>query len=194
MSRTAIQGQLSGPPALYVDNNSVICKNCGFTIKINEYYDIINVNAKNCPNDIDQWYKWQRKCVAKEIKDDSFEMTLNANLCTLKFDKFKKPPNDKKILSVGSAHLTNKGLSFFGICDGKDVNFDFPASSLYSLTFSTQGYLEFYFNSNYFMICPNDKNLCLIKWTLASEEIHNLYDEKWRLASLDVYNKGENYE
>jgi hypothetical protein len=43
------------------------------------------------------------------------------------------------------------------------------------------------------MIVPNDRKQCLIKWTLAAEEIHNLYDEKWKLACADVYeyNKGE---
>lgn len=179
---------------LLVENDTIVCKDCGFSVRINEYYDMVDVRGKECPSDIDQWYKWQRKCVAKEVKDDNFEMVLNGSLCTIKFDKLRKPPKDIKVLSVGSARLTNKGLTFSGLLDGQIVNFDFPATSLYSLTFSTTGFLEFYHNSDYFIICPNEKDHCLIKWTLAAEEIHNLYDDKWRLASLDVYNKGERYE
>ena len=51
-------------------------------------------------------------------------------------------------------------------------------------------------HNDYFMIVPNDAGKCLIKWTLASEEIHNLYDEKWKSACADVYeyNKGDIYE
>jgi hypothetical protein len=46
------------------------------------------------------------------------------------------------------------------------------------------------------MIIPDSKDEGLIKWTLASEEIHNLYDKRWRDACLDVYDyeKGEIYE
>ena len=177
-----------------IKNDTLVCRECGFGIQLNEYYDIVKIKGKNCPSDIDKWYKWQRKCVKEEIKDDSFEMKIKASLCMLRFDKLKKPPNNMKTLSVGEACLTNKGLWFFGSLDGKDVNFEFLAKSLYSLTFSTKGYLEFYYNNDYYMICPDLKDKCLIKWTLATEEIHNLYDEKWNLASLDVYNEGEKYE
>jgi hypothetical protein len=121
------------------------------------------------------------------VQDDSFEMKLNGSLCTLKLDKLRKSPKDRKILSVGEARLTKKGLTFNGTLDGQAVNFEFDAKNVYSLTCSTKGFLEFYNNNDYYMIIPDDKDRCLIKWTLASEEIHNLYDEKWRIACADVY-------
>ena len=176
---------------LQVENDTVVCKSCGFGVRINEYYDLVDIKGKGCPADIDEWYKWQRKCVAKEVADDSFELVLQGSLCALKLDKLRKSPNDKKTLSVGTARLTNKGLSFSGVLDGDAVNFDFSAKSVYSLTFSTQGYLEFYCNNDYFMIIPDEESYCRIKWTLAAEEIHNLYDEKWRSACADVYGIGE---
>ena len=94
-------------------------------------------------------------------------------------------------MSFGAARLTNRGLTFTGKLDGEDACFDFSAKSLYSLTFSTEGFLEFYYNNDYYMIIPDDRSRCLIKWTLAAEEIHNLYDEKWRSACADVYGIGE---
>jgi hypothetical protein len=114
-------------------------------------------------------------------------MTLRGSLCTLKLDRLRKEPKNREVLSVGTAILTNKGLCFTGELDGRTVNFEFSAKALYSLTFSTKGYLEFYHNDNYFMIIPQKTKQCLIKWTLATEEIHNLYDEKWRSASEDAY-------
>lgn len=181
---------------LYVDNDAVICKSCDFKVKINEYYDFVNISGKNVPDDIDRWYKWQRRCVAEEIKDDSFEMELNGSLCTLKLDKLRKSPKNREILSVGSVKLTNQGLFFTGMLNGESVDFDFNANSIYSLTFSTKGFLEFYHNNDYFMIVPDDTEQCLIKWTLASEEIHNLYDIKWADACKDVYDYevGDIYE
>lgn len=180
---------------LRVDNDTVVCENCDFKARINEYYDLIGINGKNCPNDIDEWYKWQRYCVAKEVTADDFEMVLSGSLCALKFDKLRKPPKDRRTLSVGMASLTNRGLTFTGELNGERVNFEFDAKGLYSLTFSTGGYLEFYYNNDYFMLVPDEKDRCLIKWTLATEEIHNLYDEKWKSVCADVYSIGKrNYE
>ena len=113
-------------------------------------------------------------------------MSLKGSLCTLHLDKLRKSPKNRKILSIGSARLTDRGLSFSGTLDGANADFDFSAESVFSLTFSTKGYLEFYYNNDYYMIIPDEKQ-CLIKWTLAAEEIHNLYDEKWKSAGGDVY-------
>ena len=182
--------------SLKVENDTITCQDCGFSVKVNEYYDLVDCNRTSCPTDIDRWYKWQRKIVAKEIQNDDFEMSLDGTLCTLRVDKLKKSPKNRKILSVGKAILTKKGLSFKGELDGESVDFDFEAKIIYSLTFSTKGFLEFYYNNDYFMLVPNDLSKCLIKWTLASEEINNLYNEKWQLACADVYDydKGETNE
>ncbi len=172
---------------LRVENDTVVCEGCGFRVRINEYYDLVCIQGKECPADIDRWYKWQRKCVAREVASDDFELVLQGSLCTLYFDKLRKPPRNRKTLSVGTARLTNSGLTFSGMLEGERVDFDFRAKSVYSLTFSTEGFLEFYANNDYFMIVPEEKGRCLIEWTLAAEEIHNLYDERWRSACSDVY-------
>ena len=176
---------------LRVEDDEVVCDGCGFRVRINEYYDLISVKGNSCPADIDEWYKWQRLCVADEIKSDDFELTMSGSICTLRYDKLRKPPKNRRVLSVGTARLTNSGLTFSGKLDGEDVCFDFCAKSLYSLTFSTEGFLEFYYSNDYYMMIPDDKCRCFIKWTLAAEEIHNLYDEKWRSVCADVYGIGE---
>lgn len=180
---------------LRVENDTVVCGGCGFSVRINEYYDLVDVKGKGCPADIDKWYKWQRSCVAKEVVSDDFEMVLQGSLCTLYLDKLRKPPKNRKILSVGSARLTKEGLTFTGALDGAPADFEFSAKSVYSLTFATKGYLEFYHNNDYYMLVPDEKRGSLIKWTIAAEEIHNLYDEKWRSACADVYGiEEESYE
>lgn len=170
-----------------VEGDTIKCDTCGFAAKVNEYYDLIRVGGSNCPDDIDKWYKWQRRCVAEEIRDENFKLEFEASLCTIRTDKLKKPPRDRVLLGNGKISLTNQGLAFEGKLDGADVNFDFSAKNVYSLTFSTQGFLEFYHNNDYFIIVPDRDAGCLIKWTLAAEEIHNLYDERWGAACRDVY-------
>lgn len=181
---------------LIVINDTIKCKNCGFSARVNEYYDFVDVKGNLSFNDIDEWYKWQRRCVCKQITEDDFELSLRGQLCTLKLDKLRKPPKNREILSIGQAKLTKKCLTFKGEFDGRNVDFEFDAKSIYSLTFSTKGFLEFYHKDEYFMLIPDNKEQCLIKWTLASEEIHNLYDKKWKLVCADVYqyNKGEENE
>ena len=178
---------------LQVEGEVIQCAHCGFAAKVNEYYDLVLQKGNALPSDIDAWFKWQRRCVAEEIGSDSFALTMSGSLCMLKFDKLRKPPKDRELLSVGRATLTNQGLTFVGELDGKAVNFSFEAKALYSLTFSTKGFLEFYYNNDYFMIIPEEGTRGLLKWTLAAEEIHNLYDERWRAACEDVYDyeKGE---
>ena len=181
---------------LRVENDRVICGQCGFSVRVDEYYDLVDATGSSCPTDIDDWYKWQRRCVGEEIKDDSFSLSLDGSLCTLKTDSLKKPPKNRQILSVGRATLTNRGLAFRGAFGAERADFDFDAKSLYSLTFSTKGFLEFYYNNEYYMFVPDATDTCLIKWTLASEEIHNLYDENWRSVCKDAYDnkKGVVYE
>jgi len=184
-----------GDHVLRVDNDRIVCTSCGFSVRVDEYYDLVDLKGRGCPSDIDQWYKWQRRCVAQEVKDDAFELKMTGSICTLKLDKLRKSPDNREVLSIGTATLTNKGLTFKGELEGRAVDFDFSAKSIYSLTFSTKGYLEFYHNNDYFMLVPEQSNACPIKWTLASEEIHNLYDENWRSACADAYDysKGDIY-
>jgi 1-acyl-sn-glycerol-3-phosphate acyltransferase len=182
--------------SLFVDGERIVCKKCGFSVKVDEYYDLVDLNGRSCPSDIDEWFKWQRRCVFKEIHNDGFEMNASGKLYTLRYDKLKKAPNNKILLSVGKLTLDKEGLSFLGTLNQNRVDFDFKANSIYSLTCSTKGFLEFYHNNDYFMFIPDNADKCLIKWTLAAEEIHNLYDEKWRSACADVYDysKGDIYE
>ncbi len=182
--------------SLYVENDAIICKKCGFAARVNEYYDLEKIKGEAIPEDIDKWYKWQRSCVREQVKSDDFKMTLTGKLCTLKLDKLRKSPKDRELLSTGEMVLTNKGLAFRGMLNGERADFDFDAKTVYSLTFSTKGFLEFYHHNDYFMLFPDEKDSCLIKWTLASEEVHNLYDEKWRSACEDVYDysEGDCYE
>lgn len=173
---------------LSVLGDCIICESCGFSARVNEYYELIAKDGSALPFTVDAWFKWQRRCVKDEINDGSFEMSLCGSLCTVRLDKLKKPPKDRVLLSTGKATLTSGGLAFEGTKDKIPADFDFSARAIYSLTLSTQGYLEFYHNNEYYMLIPDTAKRGLIKWTLAAEEIHNLYDEKWQAASDDAYN------
>ena len=178
-----------------VVGEEIRCRACKFSARVNEYYDLVEFKGNNKPSSIDAWYKWQRNCVREEIARDNFKMMLSGRFYTIKLDRLRKPPKNRKLLSVGELYLNNKKLCFLGTIKGKGNGYHFDMKSIYSLTFSTKGFLEFYHNDDYYIFVPDDKTQDLIKWTLASEEIHNLYDEKWRVSCEDVYDydKGEIY-
>jgi 1-acyl-sn-glycerol-3-phosphate acyltransferase len=46
---------------LHVENDDIICKECGLKIRVNEYYDLISNDNKKAPGSIDEWYKYQRR-------------------------------------------------------------------------------------------------------------------------------------
>ncbi len=114
---------------LYVENDAIKCKDCGFAAQVNEYYDLVKLHGQEIPEDIDEWFKWQRRCVARDVKNDDFEISLEGSLCALKLDKLRKPPKNREVLSVGKATLTNRGFSFMGELNGQKVDFNFDAKS-----------------------------------------------------------------
>lgn len=167
---------------------NMACQNCGYEVTMNEYYDLLPVRGRLIFDDIDKWYKWQRKEVRREVlENEGFSMAFDGRLCVFKTDKLRKFPKNMQTVSIGSVAINKRRLWFYGTIDGKRRDFSFEMRGVYSLTFSTKGFLEFYYGDEYYRIFPDKKGESLIKWTLASEEIHNLYDERWYKASSDVY-------
>ncbi len=167
-----------------IDGSDFCCENCGYTVTVDEYYDLTLKNGNKLYYDnIDDWFKWQRYTVRDSLADFT-PLEMKGSLYTLRTDKLKKAPNERILLSDGVVRLDKEFLTITGR-DGK--NCKFGMKEVYSLTFSLLGFLQFYHENEYYFIVPDGNLNEMIKWTLVSEEIHNLYDERWRLASIDVY-------
>jgi len=100
------------------------------------------------------------------------------------FHKLKKAPNDVVTVAEGQITLNKDGLVVLRD-DGTQESFSIKG--IYSLYFSKNLTLEFFYNEEFYKIYPQIEQKYLPKWTLASEELHNLVDEKWHSASSDVY-------
>ena len=87
----------------------------------------------------------------------------------------------------GVLTLTNKGLTYEGDYDGEKVNMFFEAKEMYSLTMSLQYELDLYYKSKYFTFKLLENEKQVTKWMIASEEIHNLYDDTWKTVRNEVY-------
>ena len=169
-----------------VKNDSMACNNCGFEVRMDNYYDIHAVNKTLPFNNIDEWYKWQRAEINKQVKDDNFVLTTKVKLAVVNTKKLTK---NRSLLYIGDGELTltNKGLTYKGTKLGENVELFFEAKSVYSLTITLFYDLDLYYKNEYYNFKLLEDKMLMTKWMLATEEIHNLYDETWKIASDEVY-------
>jgi 1-acyl-sn-glycerol-3-phosphate acyltransferase len=169
-----------------IENDKMTCKGCGFKIKMDNYYDIFPVENNLPFKNIDEWFKWQRKEIRNEVKNDNFNLNAKVKLATI---NPKKITNNYSLLYIGEGviTLTNKGLKYLGTRNGENVELFFDAKSLFSLSISLNYEFDFYYTNEYFNFKLLDNEKLMTKWMLATEEIHNLYDSEWEKASCEVY-------
>ncbi len=167
-----------------VEGELMKCSHCGYTVGMNEYYDLTPVNKELIFDDIDKWYKWQRKVIQEQVKNHDFELSMHGKLTKLRDDKLKKAPNNVTLVAEGQITLNKNGLV---VTNGDGSTESFDIKGIYSLYFSKNLTLEFFYNEEFYIIYPNIEQKYLPKWTIASEELHNLVDEKWAKASADAY-------
>ncbi|MBR5192274.1 MAG: 1-acyl-sn-glycerol-3-phosphate acyltransferase [Clostridia bacterium] len=162
------------------------CGKCNFAIKMDEYYDIRSVNGNLPFSNIDEWYKWQRKVIAKEILSEDFKLSSLVKVGKI---NVKKLDNNYSLLyhGEGKLTLTNKGLTYEGTFEGETKKLFFEPEQVYSLTMSLQYDLDLYYKSEYFNFKLLEDEKKVAKWMIAAEEIHNLHDTTWKKVSDEVY-------
>ena len=172
---------------MQVEGDSMICTSCGFGVKMNAYYDLLPVREQDkLPfQDIDQWYKWQRRLMHQAVKDPAFKMQMKAELHKVSDTKLLRNTYNRILQCSGMLSMTREGLTFTD--ENGTLLASFSAKNVYSLTFSTKGFLEFYYHSDYYIIQPLSLHIPFAKWTIASEELHNLDDPEWQRVSNEVY-------
>ena len=80
----------NGENNFVVENDTMTCKNCGLKVKMDNYYNLLPVNKDLPFENVDKWYKWQRKEVKKEILDDNFSLSAKVRLNTINPTKLTK--------------------------------------------------------------------------------------------------------
>lgn len=169
-----------------VEGDQMRCDACGFTVSMDEYYDIHPVEGQLPFENTDLWYKWQRKVLGKEVEDDSFVMSTKVRLSRMSRTRLGWS-DSLESLGEGILTLTNKGLTYRGTKEGEEAELFFKPELVFSLTMSLQYDLDLYYEGQYynFKLLENEKQVA--KWMIAAEEIHNLYDRAWSDVSCEVY-------
>ena len=162
------------------------CLSCGFSIRMDNRYDIFAVNKTLPFKNIDEWYKWQRKEIKERVKEDDFILTSKVKIGTLNTKKLTKN-RSTVYLGEGMLTLTNKGLTYSGVKNGEQVELFFEPKAVYSLTISLTYHLDLYYKNEFYTFKLLEDEKLMSKWMLAAEEIHNLYDNVWKKVSDQTY-------
>jgi hypothetical protein len=138
---------------------------------------------------VSDWFKWQRKIIAKEVQSDDFCLSTRVKIGKI---NVKKLDNNYSILFHGEGvlTLTNKGLTYQGEYDGEKVDLFFDPGQVYSLSMSLNYDLDMYYKNDYFNFKLLQDEKQVAKWMICAEEIHNLYDDAWKKVSEEVYEYG----
>lgn len=170
-----------------IHGSNMSCLDCGFEVMMNEYYDLLPVN-KNLPfTNIDLWYKWQRKEVAKEVIKDNFQLKMEVDAFCLNIHKIKK--DNLVHLGEGILTMTNHYLTYEGVINDEVKKIVFDLAFLPSLSFTPGIDFEFYYDEKHYCYKPKENNLQVVKWMLACEEINFLHNEAWFKAKKEVYDE-----
>ena len=169
-----------------INGNTMKCKSCDFAVSMNEYYEISSKNNDVPFSDVDEWFKWQRNEVKKEIENPDFSLTTPVELFTVNTQKLDNNFSQLK-LGEGTLLLTVQGLLYQGTKNGENVELFLEAKSVHSLSISLDYEMDIYYKQDYYCFKPTENKQHVVKWMLATEEIHNLYDETWEKARREVY-------
>ncbi|MBQ0002898.1 MAG: 1-acyl-sn-glycerol-3-phosphate acyltransferase [Treponema sp.] len=147
---------------------SLTCQSCGAEWELTETGFL---KPEKPFNHIPDWYRWQRECVKKEIKDGSYKIETDVDIYML--------VDTNSIYQVGEGHLshTKNGFHLTG-CDGK-LDYSQKPKASYSL------YSDYNWYEIGDMICigdmktlyycfPKNKEDIAAKCRIATEELYKL--------------------
>ncbi|MCI5745457.1 MAG: 1-acyl-sn-glycerol-3-phosphate acyltransferase [Erysipelotrichaceae bacterium] len=165
--------------------DTIKCLSCDYQVKMNEYYDLLKVNKPLVFDDIDKWYKYQRKMVHNEVIKDDFYYHVNVKAFDININKLKN-----QLCEVGNGSLTISShfLTYKGIYNNVEQTIVFDIKNLPSTPFTpSEGSFDMYYEDKYYCFAPIDNPLQVVKIMLIVEEIHNLYDPIWKKVSDEAY-------
>ena len=165
------EGQMIGK------GTTVTCGHCGIQYELTEYGYLTALNGETIFDHVPDWYRWERECVLKEIKNGSYRLKVPVDICML--------VDMSGIYRVGEGVLehTNEGFHLTG-CNGK-LNYSQKPTVSYSL------YADYYWYEIGDVICIGDNQVSyycfpkeggdiVAKTRLATEEMYKMAREAQR--------------
>lgn len=156
--------------------DTLTCKHCGFTVKLDEYYDLIPVgDEKPRFSNHTDWINWQRQEIIKEIRRDAdYSYTERVRIGRLPNDHYLTDMKTSEPVGEGVLTVDHSGMHYRD--DKNDaLNFDMGYDKLYTLiTELDSSYFNLYVDGEYTDVFPLEHHSSLML-TVLVEEMHRLH-------------------
>ncbi len=147
------------------------CNACGRTHTLDEYGYLRPHDGEVIFEHIPTWYAWERECVRREIKEGTYKIEADVDICVT--------IDTKKLYRIGEGHLTHTKDGFLLVgCDGK-LHYEQKTLASYSL-YSDFNWYEVgdvicIGNSDILYYCfPKNSGDIVAKSRLAAEELYKI--------------------
>lgn len=160
--------------------DTIRCKSCGNTARLNEYYDLIpEGDGSAFPETPRVWFDMQRAHVRARAAQEGFVLTEQVKLGLLPEHGFLKNQATSIIVGEGTLRLDREGLRFEGTRDGAAYSFFVPIRQLptYGMCTDVSRFYTFV-DGEFHEFYPERDSAEL--WMMATEELHRLTGGPWQ--------------
>lgn len=152
------------------------CNACGKKWELTELGDLKALDGDTIFSHVPDWYEWIRCNVAEEVRSDNYRFEDEVMVHDL--------PNPNGFIDMGKARLIHdtNGFRLFGtLNNGKEINFELPALSTYSIHIEYEYWergdcVDLSDINNTYFVYPSQENI-ITKIHFAVEEIYKLLKE-----------------
>ncbi len=162
------------------EGNVLRCESCGNGATLTPTYDLVPLDPSCVLSETPRvWFDQQRENIRKEIADPMFEMRIEADLGMLPQYEPLKDQKTSEIVGSGTIILNREGFSYQGTRRGEAFSFHLSPLEVptYGMCTDVTRFYTF-FDGEFYEFYPR-RNV-VMKWFLATEEIHRLAGGKWQ--------------
>lgn len=146
--------------------DTLSCTECGNTVRLNEYYDLIPTEGSTCPATIAEWYDIQLDELRKQIAaDPDIAMHGHATLQETSDKAWLKP--------VGKGEITadRSGFTYKGDRNGEAFELKVPLNALPAIAFTPGKGFEMYYRGDFYSFAL-DNGAESQRWSSFIEMLH----------------------
>ncbi len=153
---------------------NIECKNCGATHELNEYGELIAINAEETFPTVPEWYRWEREEARKEVIEGGYRLDIPVDI----FASFEP----KSVWDVGSGRLIHTDEGFKLTSDDGEINYEQKPLACYSVNsdfnWYERGDIISIGNGECLYYCfPKDQTVPVAKTRLIAEEMYKIARE-----------------
>ena len=166
--------------------NDIYCKECGNGATLDDTYEMHPFN-KECviPSTQTKWFNMERDLIKEEVKDPKFELRCKVKLGMLPEYELLKDKKTSEIVGEGEVILNHEGFTYVGSKNGENVSLHLSPEHLptYGMCTDVSRFYTF-FDGVFHEFYP--ENNIVMKWFMATEEIHRFHGGKWKDFKFNV--------